>query len=91
MIINSSYRGDIIDSVDSLDQAHTLTKDITDVLKTDFHIKEWVISFECRVTSIKLQMFEAENELERVLGILWYVKGDYLSFIVKLNFSKKEK
>ena len=78
VIINSSHMDGIIDDVDTLDRAHTSP------------CKRMVISFGCRVTSIELQLFEAENDLERVLGILWYAKGDYFSFIVKLNFSKKK-
>ena len=60
----------ILLSVNVFELAHTLTKSITNIIKmVDFHIKEWVITFECTDTSIKLQMFEAENELERVSGI----------------------
>ena len=81
VIINSSCMDDIINSVAGVEGVCVLTKNITDFLKMgDFHIKEWVISFESTDASIKLQMFEPGSKSEKVLGISWHVKGDYFSF-----------
>ena len=74
IISNSSYMDDIIDSVDTVESALKITKNITDILKwADFHIKNWVISSEKKDLSIGFGLFHFLDGIERVLGMSWLV------------------
>ena len=83
IVLRSTYVDDIVDSVESIEEAQTLTKNITDLLKPgNFHVKRWNISGDRKSLT-------KDNNI--VLGVLWQPSSDTIHFDMRLNFSKKVK
>ena len=88
IIAKSSYMDDIIDCTDTLENAINITSNITNILKSsDFNMKQWVIS--CTHNTADTEWLDFTNGTERVLGMNWVLQGDYFTFAVRLNVSKK--
>ena len=82
VIKKSSYVDDIVDSVETAEQAVYMTANITKILKNgNFIIKGWSVS--CDNCDVDIDL----NCTEKVLGINWEPKSDVLRVPVKLNFS----
>ena len=83
-IINSSYVDDLIHSLSSISSALSLADGIEKILKRGgFTVKSWIIG--------GVNIPNPEVKVQRVLGILWYLAEDSISFQVALNFSKKRR
>ena len=79
IIAESTYVDDIISSVNSLDDAARVTKDMDTILKSgNFEIKNWTISGHKDIINI-------DNSSEKVLGVYWNPDTDELFYEVKLN------
>ena len=96
LLTQSTYVDDIIESVDSLDEAVKLATDTSKVLgEAGFRVKSWLFSGESaprvdpnvKTTSVD----ESDSECSRVLGVVWNSKADVITFVPSLNFSVKRK
>ena len=83
---------DICDSVDTVKEAHRLTKEMDEVLKTGgFSVKGW-ISNKMLTKGVKpntekgINVFE--GEVEKVLGTTWNSKTDKFHFEVRASLLK---
>ena len=75
-VLESSYVDDIVDSVDSVEEANVTTEQISELLEPgNFHVKGWTISHE-------------KKSQEKVLGVVWDPETDTLQFNVNLKFGK---
>ena len=84
IVINSSYVDDIVDSVDTVADAHIVTSNISDLLEPgNFHVKRWTISGDQQSL---LDLGDANTQ--KILGIHWDPQIDSILFKVKLDFSK---
>ena len=87
IVINSTYVDDIIDSVESVEEASKITNDICHLLEPDnFHIKGWDISGQPQ-PSINL----CDSGSIKELGVLWEPEMDTIRFNSKLDFSRFSK
>ena len=83
IVSGSTYVDDIIDSVDSIENAERLTRNIEHILKKgNFHMKEWTISGQQNNVCI-------DQSEEKVLGIFWNPYLDCFYFKVKLKYFKE--
>lgn len=84
------YMDDICDSVDTVEKAQKLTKDLDEVLeKGGFTVKGWVSNEvpnnHLEEEGMKILQGEAE---EKVLGVAWNNTSDMFTFKVKADLSK---
>ncbi|CAC5363778.1 unnamed protein product [Mytilus coruscus] len=100
MVIRNSYVDDIIQSVESVDNARLITQQTEKMLACGgFRIKHWIISGneKCGSTlqsqdsgeSVEVDLDEFAHE--KILGMRWDPKQDLFDFKVKINFSPKYK
>lgn len=91
-IIENHYVDDLLDSVDSVDEAIQLATDVKFIHKSGgFHIRNWISNSEEVVTALGESVVEKNKNLnispelatEKVLGMLWNTTSD--SFCFKLN------
>lgn len=81
-IIKNTYMDDICDSVDSIEEANKLTSDINAVLATGgFKVKGWTSNASKDEQSQEVTL-GAEEESEKVLGVVWNPKEDKFSYKV---------
>ena len=87
IVINSTYVDDIIDSVETVEEASKITKDICHLLEPgNFHIKGWNISGQPQ-PSINL----CDSGSIKVLGVSWEPEMDTIRFNSTLDFSRFSK
>ena len=87
IVINSTYVDDIIDSVESVEEASKITNGICHLLEPgNFHIKGWDISGQPQ-PSINL----CDSVSIKVLGVSWEPEMDTIRFNSKLDFSRFSK
>ena len=84
-IADNSYMDDIIDSTQTPKKAHTLTKDINDILRQGgFSMKEWVFSDRDDKIEVKtsggISSLPRSGKNQRVLGLGWNCDEDLLFF-----------
>ena len=90
VVKNNSYMDDILDSVNSKEEACRMTKEINAVVEAGgFHMKSWVVSNE--PGNDDDIHFEQTTDREKVLRVSWDPKEDCFHFEVKLNFSQKKR
>ena len=83
-IKGSSYVDDLVDSIDSLNQAHDLAKGTDEILaKGGFKVKEWVFGGR--------NVASSSSGVQKVLGVNWAASDDVLLFQAHLNFSPKRR
>jgi hypothetical protein len=88
MIKNNSYVDDIIDSVDSTEEASHLIATAGKILKSgNFNMKQWTISGDLTKQYPDINIC---NGQESVLGMVWIPKTDTFKFHVKINFVSKK-
>ena len=98
MVSKNSYMDDLIDSVQSDEDARKLIKEVDIVLgNTGFKVKEWIISgdktaiYGDEVSNDFIEADQSRNLVkEKVLGIKWKVTDDEISCETGLNSSKIE-
>ena len=84
VILKNSYVDDLIDSFSSDEKAQRIVNEISEIVEFGrFKIKNWIISSNAEN---HVRQFSKE---EKVLGIMWNVNKDVLSFNIRLNFSVK--
>ena len=97
IILNNSYMDDISGSVDTIEEAETVTRDMSQILLDGgFRIKEWFISRSNNKNVTpddqkivqKILNTEPGTETEKVLGLSWNTQNDMLFFMPKSNISK---
>lgn len=82
-IIKNTYMDDICDSVDSADEANKLTSAIDNILATGgFKVKGWT-SNASKDEQNQEVILGAEEQSEKVLGVVWNTKEDKFSY--KIN------
>ena len=81
MIMKNSYVDDIVESVETCEEANSLKQQADEILgHASFSVKAWKVSpGEAR---------DSES-IEKVLGVLWNTATDCINFKFKLNFSPK--
>ena len=92
IIKENSYMDDIIDSVESPDNAKQLTNEIEQLLAVGgFKMKEWIISNDASSDEKALIVKNTTAQTEKVLGVMWSPTNDRFRFKVKLDLSKKNR
>ena len=92
-IRDNTYVDDILGSLPSQEKASQITSQIDDVLrKGGFEVKAWTIS---ATDSTSLQMCPdggaTEDDMSKVLGVVWSPKNDTIEFVAKVNFSPRHR
>jgi hypothetical protein len=95
IVLNNTYMDDILDSVCDEENSKNAMKEVEAVTeKGGFQIIGWTVSQiqvnEQQVNECRIPM-HSETEGEKVLGVQWNPKDDYLYFTAKLNFSPKKR
>ena len=84
-IIKNTYMDDICDSVDTVNEADTLTKSIDNVLSTGgFKVKGWTSNLSKQQHSQEVNIGDEEED-EKVLGVVWSPKEDKFLYKVNIN------
>ncbi|VDI24027.1 Hypothetical predicted protein [Mytilus galloprovincialis] len=100
MVIRNSYVDDILQSVESVDNARLITQQTEKMLACGgFRIKHWIISgnekcgsnLQSPVSGESVEVDLDEFAHEKILGMRWDPKQDLFDFKVKINFSPKYK
>ncbi|CAC5368503.1 unnamed protein product [Mytilus coruscus] len=100
MVIRNSYVDDILQSVESVDNARLITQQTEKMLAYGgFRIKHWIISGNEKCGSTLQSQYSGESvevdldefAHEQILGMRWDPKQDLFDFKVKINFSPKYK
>ncbi|CAC5403224.1 unnamed protein product [Mytilus coruscus] len=100
MVIRNSYVDDILQSVESVDNARLITQQTEKMLACGgFRIKHWIISgnekcgstlqFQDSGESVEVDLDEFAHE--KILGMRWDPKQDLFDFKGRINFSPKYK
>ena len=77
IIKENSYMDDIIDSVESPDNAKQLTNEIEQLLAVGgFKMKEWIISNDASSDEKALLVKNTTAQTEKVLGVMWSPTND---------------
>lgn len=93
VLTNNFYMDDICDSVDTVEEAQRLSKDIDSVLKEGgFSFKGWIsnkdlINTDRQKISDVTEVFEGEDD-DKVLGVVWNPRTDELLFKVNADSFK---
>ena len=81
MIIKNSYVDDIVESIETREEANSLMQQANVILgHASFAVKSWTVSPNGA---------EHDGSIEKVLGVLWNTATDCINFKFKLNFSPK--
>ena len=89
VIKEDSYVDDILHSTKTREGAIEIRDSMDKILdRGGFKIKNWIMSGGSEADSINL---DAEEGMERVLGMQWDPKNDKTYFKVNLNFSAKKR
>ena len=78
IIRDNSYMDDIMGSVDTIEEATAIIKNIDMILKNaGFNIKEWILSYMATHPTIGTDVVE---QLEKILGVQFRISNDTLIF-----------
>ena len=89
IIKRDSYVDDILSSRNKISEVVNITKGIDTVLeKGDFVIKHWVTNADLTEVPEMEKLNIVISEEEKVLGIWWDLKSDYLFLKAKVDFTK---
>ena len=82
MICKNSYVNDILQSVDSADEAESLITEVEETLKLGgFRVKHWIISGRGERERFNVNIIH--SSLEKILGLYWKPDTDKFSVKVK--------
>ncbi|CAH2210079.1 jg21451, partial [Pararge aegeria aegeria] len=92
-ILQQHYMDDYIDSVDSIETARQLIKEVTFIHgQGGFEIRNWTSNFKEVLSYIPTEAlgptavrFDIEQHSERTLGLMWFPKQDTLGFDVSFK------
>ncbi|KAL9967197.1 hypothetical protein ACROYT_G025375 [Oculina patagonica] len=92
LLINNTYMDDIINSVDNVETAKKLTKEMETILSNgNFKIKEWIYSYDNIAPDQDIIPTDIKTAHEKVLGVVWNPITDNFCFKVKLNVTPQSK
>ena len=90
-ITENTYVDDMIDSVDTDEEAQSLSDNIDEILHSGgFKVKKWAVSRSLSTSNMIMNCFPGLNDDgQKVLGMYWKLNSDSFKFKVRLNFSPK--
>lgn len=91
-IIQKHYVDDYLDSFRSLEDAERITKSVREVhMKASFELKQWKSNSTSLLEALgedsqteDIELYRTEEKTERVLGVIWKINSDELTFNLNL-------